>query len=79
MTHNIHEALILSDRLFLMSAYPGTIVKEFSIDLPRPRDVYEVRNSPKYAELLHEINTLLLEEVKKSQTILETCMRQKTT
>jgi NitT/TauT family transport system ATP-binding protein len=37
VTHDIEEAILLSDRILLMSARPGTIVSEFAIDLPRPR------------------------------------------
>lgn len=37
VTHNVREALILGDRVVLMSARPGTILKEFTFKLPRPR------------------------------------------
>jgi ABC-type nitrate/sulfonate/bicarbonate transport system ATPase subunit len=37
VTHDIEEAILLSDRILLMSASPGTIVSEFKIGLPRPR------------------------------------------
>ncbi|HOH92327.1 MAG TPA: 50S ribosome-binding GTPase, partial [Anaerolineaceae bacterium] len=37
VTHNVREALILGDRVLLMSARPGKIKKEFVFDLPRPR------------------------------------------
>jgi ABC-type nitrate/sulfonate/bicarbonate transport system ATPase subunit len=37
VTHDIEEAILLSDRILLMSPCPGTIVSEFGIDLPRPR------------------------------------------
>lgn len=47
ITHSIDEALLLSDRILLMSAQPGTIVREKYIDLPRPRSIANVRSNPK--------------------------------
>ena len=37
ITHSIVEAVLLSDRIFVMSPQPGSIIKELIIDLPRPR------------------------------------------
>lgn len=38
ITHNIREAVILSDRVIVMSTRPGTIKKEFTVQAARPRD-----------------------------------------
>lgn len=38
VTHDLDEALYLSDRILLMTASPGRIVREFRVDLARPRD-----------------------------------------
>ena len=50
ITHNIGEAVFLSDRVLVMSARPGTIVADISIDLPRPRTV-EQMGDPVFARL----------------------------
>ena len=42
VTHNVREAACLGDRVILFSPNPGRITHEFSIDLPRPRDINSV-------------------------------------
>lgn len=37
VTHDIDEAILLSDRIYILSGKPGKIIKEFIIDLPKPR------------------------------------------
>lgn len=58
ITHDVEEALILSDRVVVMTAAPGSIKRETAIDLPRPRDT-AVITSPRFAaykaQLLNEI------------------------
>jgi NitT/TauT family transport system ATP-binding protein len=39
VTHNVREALVLGDRVLVMSARPGRIKREFACDLPRPRQI----------------------------------------
>ena len=54
ITHDLEEAISLSDRVVVLSAGPGTHpIGEFAIDLPRPRDVAEIRLTPHFVEL-HE-------------------------
>jgi ABC-type nitrate/sulfonate/bicarbonate transport system ATPase subunit len=38
ITHDVREAVFLSDRIYVLSARPARIVREFSVPLPRPRD-----------------------------------------
>ena len=42
VTHNVREACCLGDRVVLFSPTPGRIREQFTIDLPRPRDLYSV-------------------------------------
>jgi NitT/TauT family transport system ATP-binding protein len=52
ITHDLEEAISLADRVVIFSAGPEAHpIGEYSIDLPRPRDVTEIRLSPRFGEL----------------------------
>jgi len=53
ITHNIREAVILSDRVLVMSTRPGTIKKEFAVQAARPRDLAD--------PLLHHVESSIME------------------
>jgi NitT/TauT family transport system ATP-binding protein len=61
VTHDVHEAVLLSDRVVVMSARPGRIKTTVPIDLPRPRGP-EVTRSPRYVDYCQEIWELVREE-----------------
>ena len=64
ITHDLEEAISMSDRVVVLSAGPATRpIGEFAIDLPRPRDVAEVKTDPRFVELHAAIWTVLREEV----------------
>jgi len=66
ITHDLEEAIALSDRVVVLSAGPETRpIGEFFIDLPRPRDVSEIRLSPRFIELHTEIWHRMKNEVLK--------------
>lgn len=66
ITHDLDEAIAMSDRVVVMSAGPASHpIGEFLIDLPRPRDVAEVRITPRFIELHTAIWSVLREEVLK--------------
>jgi NitT/TauT family transport system ATP-binding protein len=66
ITHDLDEAIAMSDRVVVLSAGPGTHpIGEFMIDLPRPRDVAEVRSQPRFVELHAQIWNVLRDEVLK--------------
>ena len=64
ITHDLDEAIAMSDRVVVLSAGPASHpIAEFSIDLPRPRDVIEVRAHPRFVELHSTIWVALRDEV----------------
>ena len=66
ITHDLDEAIAMSDRVVVLSAGPATHpIGEFTIDLPRPRDVAEVRTHPRFVELHTQIWNVLRDEVLK--------------
>ena len=66
ITHDLDEAIAMSDRVVVLSAGPATHpIGEFEIDLPRPRDVAEVRTQPRFVELHTQIWEVLRDEVLK--------------
>ena len=66
ITHDLEEAISLSDRVIVLSAGPETHpIGEFAIDLPRPRDVAEIRMQPHFVELHEAIWQVLKSEVQK--------------
>ena len=66
ITHDLEEAIALSDRVVVLSAGPAARpIGEFAIDLPRPRDVAEIRLTPRYVELYEAIWRVLRSEVLK--------------
>lgn len=66
ITHDLDEAIAMSDRVVVLSAGPATHpIGEFEIDLPRPRDVAEVRTQPRYVDLHTQIWNVLRDEVLK--------------
>lgn len=66
ITHDLEEAIALSDRVVVLSAGPATHpIGEFSIDLPRPRDVVECRMLPEFLRLHASIWDAMREEVLK--------------
>jgi NitT/TauT family transport system ATP-binding protein len=66
ITHDLDEAIALSDRVVVLSAGPASRpIGEFTVDLARPRDVAEVRTTPRFIELHQAIWSVLRDEVLK--------------
>ena len=63
VTHDLEEAISLSDRVFVITAGPGTVKSNYKVDLPRPRNVAEIRFEPHFIEIYEEIWKDLKDEV----------------
>lgn len=55
ITHDLAEAVALSDRVIVLSGRPGTVIAEFDIPLPRPRAIRELRFTPEFNQLHEQI------------------------
>ncbi|WP_410506480.1 ABC transporter ATP-binding protein [Marinomonas sp. GJ51-6] len=60
ITHSITEAVLLSDRILVMSKRPGTVLDLIEVDLPRPRSQQTI-NSTRFAELTDLIRGYIYE------------------
>ncbi|HSK39700.1 MAG TPA: ABC transporter ATP-binding protein, partial [Arenibaculum sp.] len=65
VTHDLAEALTLSDRILLLSARPGRLKEVFSVSLPRPRDPVKIPETPEYSRAFSRIWQSLGEEFQK--------------
>ena len=79
ITHDVDEAVLLSDRIVMMTNGPAATIGEvLSVDLPRPRNRVELSDDPKYNHYRHEVLQFLYErqrrpgeEAEKDQTAEE--------
>jgi NitT/TauT family transport system ATP-binding protein len=55
VTHDLSEAVAVSDRVVVMTSRPGRIVADIAIDLPRPRSIRELQKDPHFHELYSQI------------------------
>jgi NitT/TauT family transport system ATP-binding protein len=63
ITHSVDEAVLLGDRVMVMTAQPGRVKAIIPIDLPRPRNVLDLQKAPEYGQLVHRIWSSLRDEV----------------
>ena len=64
VTHDLEEALSLSDEVVVLSAGPGSrVLNRYPVDLPRPRNLIDIRTEPRFGELYREIWAQLKGEV----------------
>jgi NitT/TauT family transport system ATP-binding protein len=63
VTHDLEEAIALADRVVVVTAGPGTVKGTYAIDLPRPRNVAEIRFDSGFVSLYQQIWEDLRDEV----------------
>ncbi len=70
ITHDVDEAVLLSDRIVMMTNGPSaTIGQVLDIDLPRPRDRLELADDARYTHYRHEVLSFLYEKQRKVEPI----------
>jgi ABC-type nitrate/sulfonate/bicarbonate transport system ATPase subunit len=65
VTHDIDEAILLSDTLFVLTALPARIKASIDVDLPRPRD-HSALTLPRFVEIKRKVTDLIREETMKT-------------
>jgi len=66
VTHSIDEAILLGDRIVVMSSRPGTIRKIVPVEIPRPRKIMSVRAHPRYIDLRNSLWEMLMQDLGKT-------------
>ena len=62
VTHDIDEAVLLADRILVLSAHPGRIKFDTRVDLERPRDFFQLKHDPRFYQKVSELTDLLRDE-----------------
>lgn len=70
VTHNVSEAILLADRVVVLTPRPGRIAHIFDIDLPRPRTIEETY-SPPFIEKIFEIKDTIIEGAYRPEHVAE--------
>jgi len=66
VTHDLGEALTLSDKIIVLSARPGRLKQVFNVPFARPRDAVSLRETPEFSELFSQIWHSLGEEFRRT-------------
>jgi NitT/TauT family transport system ATP-binding protein len=80
ITHSLDEAVLLGDRVVVMSSAPGHLKRSFDIPFKRPRDLIDLRRSTEFNELTRQMWDLLRDEVQRARVqeasrVSQTAMR----
>jgi ABC-type nitrate/sulfonate/bicarbonate transport system ATPase subunit len=66
ITHDIDEAIFLSDRIYIMTSRPGRIKTEVVVDLKRPRASHEITTTAEFGAIKHRVMAALRDEIAKA-------------
>jgi NitT/TauT family transport system ATP-binding protein len=69
ITHSVDEAVLLGDRVMVMTAQPGRVKQFVPVALARPRNIMELQGAPEYGELVHRIWSSLRDEVQRAREL----------
>jgi NitT/TauT family transport system ATP-binding protein len=72
ITHSVDEAVLLGDRVMVMTAQPGRVKQFVPVALARPRNIMELQGAPEYGELVHRIWSDLRDEVHRARELEDT-------
>lgn len=64
VTHDVEEAVYMSDRIVVLSTRPARVVEEIAVDLPYPRDQLATKETPEFLRLRHQVYTLIRAQAK---------------
>jgi len=67
ITHSVDEAVTLADKIMVMTASPGRAKTIIDVSLERPRNVLELRNDPRYGQIVYGIWGHLKDEVERAR------------
>jgi NitT/TauT family transport system ATP-binding protein len=67
VTHDLVEAIALSDRIVIFTSAPGEVKAIHQVSIPRPRDVFHIHSAPEFRELYDTIWVELREEILKAR------------
>lgn len=68
ITHSLDEAVLLGDRVVVMTSVPGAIKQSIDVPFERPRDLIDLRRSPEFGNITHRLWAALREEVQRART-----------
>lgn len=68
VTHDIDEAVLMGDRVLVLSRRPATVIADITIDLDRPRDNVSTKEHPRFLELRHQVLDLVRTSARRSGT-----------
>ncbi len=71
VTHSIDEAILLGDRIVMMSRRPGRVRDILPVEIPRPRKISSVRSHPRYIELRNSIWEMLKQDIGREEAPAE--------